>query len=111
MTGQSGFPGKSHNDTLSLPTAGASREKVSVRGPYWWGTVLDPALSTEARCVHVNVHLPIDGLLISVRREIELANNTEKSKRPFNVTVPCLYEKYMETKSFLHQGAWKITEP
>ena len=61
--------------------------------------------------VHVNVYLPIDGLLISVRREIELANSTEKSKRPFNVTVPCLYEKYMEAKSFLRQGAWKITEP
>lgn len=36
---------------------------------------------------HVNVYLPIDELLISVRRELQLANSNEKSKKPFDVMV------------------------
>lgn len=70
----------------SLLSAGAATDKVRVRGPCEWGQSWAP-LCPLRHTGHVNVYLPIDELLISVRRELQLANSNEKSKKPFDVMV------------------------
>ena len=88
MSGQSGFPGKCHNDTLL-----SAKCRSHARTAGWRTEALVTGTGRVALCGdrgtpnRVNACLLMDGWLTSVGRETQMVDSNEKSKSPFDVVT------------------------